>query len=306
MGLGVLIDVWKGLCIADVMEQIHSVVMALSRDKEESLKIFEDEWKKILNNIEGKEKLSLVKRLKLCSKELSKIELIKPIEEANRITVTGEMYVRNEQFCRKEIEKTLADMGFITKINPLIEWHYYIDHIMWKNYANDKISFFKRFYFLIKSMVQLNIEKSIKKIFAKSRLYEYDPININAILKTSDPLVNRKLIGDVGITIGVGLRDSLKDSCGIISLGPFACIQTRMSEAILNNNMTMSGKFNVNKESVFGNDLNKMDMSLPLPYLAIESDGNPYPQIVDARLEVFGLQARRIGEMMKKAKKSDH
>lgn len=302
MGLSILIDVWKGLCIADVMEQIHSVVLALAKDKEKSMKIFEEEWKKILNNIEGKENISLYKRLKLSSCELSKIELVKPIEEANRITVTGEMYVRNEQFCRKEIEKTLADMGFITKINPLIEWHYYIDHIMWKNYAKDKTSIFKRFYFLIKTRIELKIEKKIKRIFTKSRLYEYDPIDINAILKTSDPLVNRKLIGDVGITIGVGLRDSLKDSCGIISLGPFACLQTRMSEAILNNNMTMLGKFNVNKESVFGDNYKKMDMSLPLPYLAIESDGNPYPQIVEARLEVFGLQARRIGEMMKEAK----
>ncbi len=303
MGLQALLDVWRSFCISDVVEQIYSVILALAKDKDKALNVFEKEWAKILANIEKKEKISLLKRLKLSCKELSKIELVKPINDANRVTVTGEMYVRSEPFCRRDIEMTLADMGFITKITPLIEWHYYVDHIMWKNYAKEKISIFKRFYFLIKTKIQLSIEKRIKKIFAKTHLYEYDIIDIKAILKTSDSLVNRKLIGDVGITIGVGLRDSLKDSSGIISLGPFACIQTRMAEAILNNNMTMSGKLNVNKESVFGENIHKIDKNMPLPYLAIESDGNPYPQIVEARLEVFGLQARRVGEMMKQAKR---
>jgi hypothetical protein len=59
----------------------------------------------------------------------------------------------------------------------------------------------------------------------------------------------------------------------------------------------------VNRESVFGENIHKIDKNMPLPYLAIESDGNPYPQIVEARLEVFGLQARRVGEMMKEAKR---
>lgn len=196
-------------------------------------------------------------------------------------------------------------MGFITKITPLTEWHYYIDHIIWNNYAKDNVSFFKRIYFFIKSKVQSSIEKKIKKIFAKTHLYEFDPINIKAILDTSDPLVNKKLIGDVGITIGVGIRDSLKDSCGIISLGPFACIQTRMSEAILNNNMTIGKKINVNMESIFGNKIGSLDKNMPLPYLAIESDGNPYPQIVEAKLEVFGLQAKRVGEMMREFTKNE-
>ena len=66
--------------------------------------------------------------------------------------------------------------------------------------------------------------------------------------------------------------------------------------------MTVGGKLKVNQESVFGADINNLDENMALPYLAIESDGNPYPQIVEARLEVFALQARRIGEMMKETK----
>jgi len=38
-----------------------------------------------------------------------------------------------------------------------------------------------------------------------------------------------------------------------------------------------------------------------LPFLAIESDGNRFPQIITAKLEAFLLQAGRIHEEIKKA-----
>ncbi len=305
MGLMPMLNVWRGFILGDVFSQIHSAILTLAKDKKSALEIFEREWAKILDNFEGKEKISLIKRLNIAAKELNKIELNKPIEEAMRITITGEMYVRNEEFSRKRIEETLANMGFVARITPLIEWIYYVDYMMWKNFANDKMSIFKRLFFLMKRKVESSFEKKIKKIFSKnSKLYEYDPIDIKAVLKSSEKLVSKKLIGDIGITIGVGLRDSLKDSCGIISLGPFACIQTRMAEAILNNNMTVAGKLQNQPESVFGKGIYDLDKDMPLPYLAIESDGNPYPQIIEARLEVFALQARKIGELMQKAKKA--
>lgn len=303
MGLKPLLKVWETMSLADVLEQVYSVILTLSKDREKALEIFENGWQKILKNFRKEEKISLYKRLKIFRDELKQIEMTKPIDEAYRVTVTGEMYVRNELFSRQKIENKLAKLGFITKITPLIEWHYYIDYMIWTNIAKDKISFFKRTYHFIKKAIQAKIEKKIKKIFDKTDLYEFDPIDIKSIIKTSNPLVNPKLIGDVGITIGVGLRDSLKDSCGIISLGPFACLQTRMAEAILHDNMTVEGKLRVNQDSVFGKDIKKLDKNMPLPYLGIESDGNPFPQIVEARLEVFALQARRIGDLMNKAKK---
>ncbi|MFH0916961.1 MAG: hypothetical protein V1912_11035, partial [bacterium] len=35
-----------------------------------------------------------------------------------------------------------------------------------------------------------------------------------------------------------------------------------------------------------------------LPFLAVESDGNPFPQLIDARLESFVVQALRLNEVM--------
>lgn len=35
-----------------------------------------------------------------------------------------------------------------------------------------------------------------------------------------------------------------------------------------------------------------------MPFLAIDSDGSPFPQIIEARLETFVLQARRLHHIM--------
>jgi len=38
-----------------------------------------------------------------------------------------------------------------------------------------------------------------------------------------------------------------------------------------------------------------------LPFLSIESDGSPFPQIINAKLEAFCLRAARLHEAMKTA-----
>jgi len=35
-----------------------------------------------------------------------------------------------------------------------------------------------------------------------------------------------------------------------------------------------------------------------LPFLAIESDGSPFPQVINAKMEAFCLQARRLHDRM--------
>jgi hypothetical protein len=42
-----------------------------------------------------------------------------------------------------------------------------------------------------------------------------------------------------------------------------------------------------------------------LPFLAVESDGSPFPQVIEAKLEAFCLRARRMHEQMRRADLSD-
>jgi hypothetical protein len=46
------------------------------------------------------------------------------------------------------------------------------------------------------------------------------------------------------------------------------------------------------------------DADRKLPFLAIETDGNAFPQIIEARLEAFSLQAKRLHEKMLAAHRS--
>jgi len=41
------------------------------------------------------------------------------------------------------------------------------------------------------------------------------------------------------------------------------------------------------------------DRVAELPFLAVESDGNPFPQMINAKLEVFLLQAARAHRIMR-------
>jgi hypothetical protein len=38
-----------------------------------------------------------------------------------------------------------------------------------------------------------------------------------------------------------------------------------------------------------------------LPFLAIESDGSPFPQLIDAKLDTFCLRAQRLHAKMQAA-----
>jgi hypothetical protein len=70
----------------------------------------------------------------------------------------------------------------------------------------------------------------------------------------------------------------------------------RMSEAILNETMNCNVKLALNPKNV------RLQATLDgienLPFLAIESDGSPFPQVITAKLETFCLRAERLHSRM--------
>ena len=77
---------------------------------------------------------------------------------------------------------------------------------------------------------------------------------------------------------------------------------TRVAESILTEKFTTGEKLELLLRSngsgpvKHGGLLTEKDRKLP--FLAIETDGNAFPQIIEARLEAFALQARRLHERM--------
>ena len=68
---------------------------------------------------------------------------------------------------------------------------------------------------------------------------------------------------------------------------------TRVIEAVLSAESTMENKRAFDLDA----GLKKRPHCGPietLPFLSIESDGNPFPQIIEARIEAFCLQVERL------------
>jgi hypothetical protein len=97
--------------------------------------------------------------------------------------------------------------------------------------------------------------------------------------------------------VGASLTEVLEDCCGVIAIGPFGCMPNRIAEAILSREMNREGKGALKGNSERA--LRLLERFDHLPFLAVESDGNPFPQIITAKLETFLLQARRVHEAMR-------
>jgi hypothetical protein len=73
----------------------------------------------------------------------------------------------------------------------------------------------------------------------------------------------------------------------------------RISEAILSETMTAHNKLATDPANpALRAILTDID---DLPFLAIETDGSPFPQLITAKLETFLLRAERIHQRMRAA-----
>ena len=100
------------------------------------------------------------------------------------------------------------------------------------------------------------------------------------------------------LTVGSAFHDILHPSCGIISIGPFGCMPSRVAEAILNEKFTTTEKKAMLKNGASTPWFPILAKERKFPFIAIETDGNPFPQLIEARMEAFCLQAERLNEMM--------
>ena len=118
------------------------------------------------------------------------------------------------------------------------------------------------------------------------------PLDMDTIIQNASPYISRNLPGEAVLTIGASLAEVVSHSCGVIAIGPFGCMPNRLSEAILNETMNSRDKIATDPENeLLRSVLTDID---ELPFLAIESDGSPFPQLINAKLETFCLRAERL------------
>ena len=112
------------------------------------------------------------------------------------------------------------------------------------------------------------------------------------VIDKASPFISPHLAGEAILTVGSALSEIVTDVCGVIAIGPFGCMPNRLSEAILSDIMNTKDKLASEPHNAALRAAIKGVEDLP--FLSLESDGSPFPQLVTAKLEAFYLRAKRL------------
>jgi len=293
----------QAIIASDVLDDIRSAIMANAVDPDKGLEIFKQEYERLLHYFEFSPK-KIYKGLKLFAKNIrEKIPSKIPINKSRYIALVGEIYVRRDHFAHRYLNRYFASKGFVLKDAYISEWIFYVDYLLKLKLLEPETDFRKKLERWTRVLFMRIAEHRIKKILSYSGYYEYSKTLIEPILNHSKHIIPLEYKGEPGLTLGVALKELLEKYCGVINVGPFSCMPTRFAEAVSVPEMKVINKIQARR-------LNEPDYDLPLfidrnyslPFLTIETDGNPYPQVIEAKLESFVLKAERTAKIMEELK----
>lgn len=289
-----MLAAWRAIVIGDIFDEIYSTILAGATDRQQGLAIFEAEYQKILKVIHKKWNL-LSEQLAATAKILATIPLKQPYEKIPKLSLIGEIYVRHDPISLQNLIENMADRGFIVRTAPNSEWFKYVDWLIKEGIEGEK-----SVKFMIRMKVKSYFDKKIRTILAASGLFFSEhAADIEPIIAAGEKFISPNLSGETILTVGSALHEILHPSCGIISIGPFGCMPTRVAESILNQKFNFTEKRHLTKANGHHNEWEHILVGeRKLPFLAIETDGKAFPQIIEARLEALCLQAGRLNEMM--------
>jgi predicted nucleotide-binding protein (sugar kinase/HSP70/actin superfamily) len=280
---------YTALLISDVFQNIYHSVNTMAADRKKALQVFENEWQRVIEALEKCDQNDLYEQLKQSADRLSNIEKKYSYKELPKVAVIGEIFVRNDEFSRVDLMENLYERKLIPKVSPITEYVHYSNYLIEKGFTTESYSLKEKLKFKLRKIVQLSIEKKIRTILAGSEFCDDEVTDVDEIIKHAEKLIGPELAGEAILTVGTALYEIISNVSGVISIGPFGCMPSRVSESILNIEMNVEGKERAEKKRAgIPGDIND------LPYLAIETDGNLFPQIIQSKIEIFMLQAERL------------
>jgi predicted nucleotide-binding protein (sugar kinase/HSP70/actin superfamily) len=287
---------WWAVVVSDVMEDIRAMLLANAVEPASAMAVFDEEWRQILSVMEKADFKLLTRRLAACAERLRAVPLRRPTAEVPTISLTGEIFVRRDALSRQSLTERLAERGFATVCAPIAEWVHYCNYLVNHGSNHDSLRAMQLFKFKLRNFFQGRYERQIKSILARTGLVKAASLDVATVLANASPHLSPNLTGEAVLTVGGSLTEIIHHSCGVIAIGPFGCMPNRISEAILSETMTARNKLATDPSNpALRAILTDLDN---LPFLAIETDGSPFPQLITAKLETFLLRAERIHRRM--------
>jgi predicted CoA-substrate-specific enzyme activase len=282
---------WRAIVIGDLFDEMWSTVLAGAVNREEGLRIFHEEYQAIVGVISRRWPV-IASQLSRSAARLSQIKLKKPYAELPKLSLIGEMYVRHDPISLQNLIERLADRGFVVRTAMISEYLKFIDWLIKHRIEGEPSKGFA-----IRGQVKKYFDQAIRKRLAPSGLFFHDgAAPIEPVLDAGKKFVSPYFTVETIVTVGSALHEILHPSCGIISIGPFGCMPSRVAEAVLSEKFTTTEKALLNGADQHWQPI--LAKERKLPFIAIETDGNPFPQLIEARMEAFCLQAQRLNEQM--------
>ncbi len=288
---------WWAVVVSDVMEDIRSMLLTAAADPGAAMQAYEEEWRGILLAMEKGDFGILTTQLAACAERLKTIPLKRDPRGVPTVSLCGEIFVRRDALSRQYLTERLAEKGFASLCAPVAEWVHYCNYMVDRGDNQEHVSAVQRVKLKLRNFFQARYERRIKTILARSGLIEAHTSEVADVIRHARPHISPDLPGEAVLTVGGALAEIATRSCGVIAIGPFGCMPNRLSEAILNETMTAREKLAAGPDSTaLRAVLSDID---ELPFLAIESDGSPFPQLIHAKLETFLLRAERMHRRMR-------
>jgi len=287
---------WWAVIVSDVMEDIRSMLLANAVNRDSAQKTFQAEWQRICKALQNGGFSNFEKQVQLSAGHLSDISLKRPADEVPTIALTGEIFVRRDSLSRRYLTTILAKRGFAVICSPIAEWIHYCGFLIDHGIVDNPLTGIDKFKLILRKKFMDRYEKRINSAMARSGLTHAVPVDIDEVIHHAAPFISPDLAGEAILTVGSSLAEIASRVCGVIAIGPFGCMPNRLSEALLSELMTGAKKLAADPEDArLKNILRDME---DLPFLAIESDGSPFPQLINAKLETFCLRAERLHKRM--------
>ncbi len=289
----------KGFIIADVMTDIRNSLAVLAEEPKKAEHLFNEQLNRIITCFSEEKAKNLYALLEDVAQKLARIPRRFPIEDAKKVSLMGEIFVRRDCFSSRDLRERLARRDIIVRQAHVLEWLSYCDYNVKEGIYESKFSLRGHAEFSVKQVMQRYYEKKIKRILAKSRLYEFEMIDMKTIMEYGGKFFDRRFTGEVILFAGNYFKDIMHSIHGAISIGPFACMPTRVTEAVMAVESTMERKIELTGDR---SPKGHSEDMFCLPFLSVEMDGNPLPQVLEARIEAFALQVERLHKKMQSKK----
>jgi predicted nucleotide-binding protein (sugar kinase/HSP70/actin superfamily) len=281
--------------IADGLDDIRAGILTLAHNTGEAIRtlseVEETIWESLASNPENEVD-------KVLRENMLRISLLRKsgtMRDVTKVLLTGEIYVRRDGFSSCDLVRRLAEEGILVKTSPVLEWLFYVDHIVITGIL-DQATPSERLALWFRNRYSRRVVSRIQEILELSGFFQKQHLDIGFLLDRGQRLIDPRLTGEAILTVSSTLAEIGDDVHGVISISPFGCMPGRIAEAVINHRLVKDKPLFSRKNGQFWKRSNGR---YSLPFLAMETDGSSLSQMAETKLESFIRSAHRLNRELK-------